>query len=323
MKKAAAKKINISQSLIKDVENYYEGKECGHLVYRKYSEKLFDGGGSDVMAYGSFFEFIATGALPKSGEQPKPDMLSKMKRVWTPIEIEKWIVNNEMPGAIKTPPIGIVREEVKRPLTKVKVVELHKVHKNQAVIESMQEPYRRAYDQGMFFRELCEKMGVKVLGVQKKKTKNGLDGTCDIHALWRKEEITIDLKYSGIIHDQWSPMGWEDIYGRNDRGVQYGYHSTQSTQYTYLFNRPFYFWVFSSAKEGYKENIFMLMDHTESEIEHHLKRAKAARESWIQLSFQDKVDKSARPEYNKCRDCMLFEDCEHKITLPEPKVISF
>lgn len=257
------RKINITQSLIKDLDNYYEGDECGHRIFRKYSQGIFDEP-TEAMRLGIYFEYLATGALPKSGKVPEPETLKDGK--------------------------------------------------------TLSSKYRIAEAQAQQFKTFCKDMGIKIQHVQKKKTRNGLEGTSDILAIMNGVEIVADLKYGGLIHNEWEPMGWGDLYGDNMRGTQYAYHSTQSLHYSYIFDRPFYFWVFSSVNVG--ENIFIEMVHTEQEYEHHLERAAEAAERWNKLMFHNKMDMAAVPEYNRCKDCVFSNSCEFKASLPEPKRIS-
>lgn len=70
------KKIKISQSLIKDLEKYFAGEQCGRLVYNKYVSGVLTEP-SDSMALGQYFEFKATGALPKGGKEPQPETTQK------------------------------------------------------------------------------------------------------------------------------------------------------------------------------------------------------------------------------------------------------
>ena len=69
------KKLKISQSLIKGYVDYLNEKLCGILFKAKYidKDKRAETPPSDAMKSGIYFEFLCTGALPKSGEVPKPE----------------------------------------------------------------------------------------------------------------------------------------------------------------------------------------------------------------------------------------------------------
>jgi len=70
--------MKISQSFLKDYADYREGKTCGLQTKAKYIDgiKFFS---SDVMELGNFFEFMATGSLPRDGHIPVADVVYKNK----------------------------------------------------------------------------------------------------------------------------------------------------------------------------------------------------------------------------------------------------
>lgn len=64
--------VPISQSLIKSLFDYVEEKECGHQFREKFIVgRLFPS--SPVQKMGQWFEYMATGALPKDGLIPMED----------------------------------------------------------------------------------------------------------------------------------------------------------------------------------------------------------------------------------------------------------
>jgi hypothetical protein len=68
----------ISQSLMKDLQKYFLKKECGLVLKAKYIEnKNF--GSSEAMLLGQYFEYMATGQLPKFGNVPKPKVVYEGK----------------------------------------------------------------------------------------------------------------------------------------------------------------------------------------------------------------------------------------------------
>ncbi len=256
------KKIKITQSLTKDMEKYITGKRCGHLIYNLYSGKVWSLP-TDAMKQGTYFEYEATGALPKNGKVPEPEYLKDGK--------------------------------------------------------TLNAKYRTAHAQAQLFKSLSKQMGIKIQKTQQKKERNGLEGTEDIEAIWKRKKITIDLKYSGFINNEWEEMGWADMYNGNQRGKQYAHHSIQSLQYSYIWERPFYFWVFSSVNVG--ENIMMEMVHSKEETEYHLERAAETSERWNNLVFHERIETAAIPEYNTCQTCVLSSSCKYKAEMPEPKKV--
>lgn len=70
--------INISQSLMKELNDYRMGKSCGLVFVEKYINKKFElFEPSDSMKIGNFFEFLCIGANTKTGKEPQPERTSK------------------------------------------------------------------------------------------------------------------------------------------------------------------------------------------------------------------------------------------------------
>jgi hypothetical protein len=71
--------IKISQSLMKAYVDYLNEKECGIYFKANYIDKDPDAQKepSDNMKLGIYFEWLCTGALPKSGEVPEPEISYK------------------------------------------------------------------------------------------------------------------------------------------------------------------------------------------------------------------------------------------------------
>jgi len=68
--------MKISQSFVKEYSKYKQKKACGLQVKAKYIDGIkFPS--SPVMELGNYFEFMATGCLPRSGEIPIPEIIYK------------------------------------------------------------------------------------------------------------------------------------------------------------------------------------------------------------------------------------------------------
>lgn len=68
--------VKISQSLMKSYTDYLNGKECGLLFKAKYIDKdeAAWGDPTDAMKVGMYFEYLCTGAKPKDGHIPQPEI---------------------------------------------------------------------------------------------------------------------------------------------------------------------------------------------------------------------------------------------------------
>jgi len=69
--------INISQSFIKEFNKYKLGLTCGLQVKAKYIDNNYPRETSEVMELGNFFEFMATGSLPRDGHIPVAGVVYK------------------------------------------------------------------------------------------------------------------------------------------------------------------------------------------------------------------------------------------------------
>ena len=68
--------MKISQSLMKSLFAYMEGKDCGKQLYAKYFDNVkFPS--SDAMDLGNYFEYICTGSLARDGSTPVAETTKK------------------------------------------------------------------------------------------------------------------------------------------------------------------------------------------------------------------------------------------------------
>lgn len=312
----------ISQSLIKDIIAYEKEQVCGNILKHKYIESK-SMPCSDVMNQGHYFEYVATGALPKDGKVPQPEMLKTSKRLWTKAELMDFIIHEKFPGKIKTPPLGL--DQTIEGSGDEWIEAVIKSHQDAVQVASMTSDYQRAWKQAQEFKRLIKEMGIEIISVQERKVKDGLEATRDIHFKWTKgerkgQEGTIDLKYSGLIHNEFESFGWAGLINYNSE--RFGHrqqmlnHKKQSLQYEYVFEMPFYYWVFSSSSgaEETGENIFVEMISDEFEVEQHLNLAKETSSKFNALS---KLGFEPYPEYNRCKSCELFDQCKDKDETPK------
>ena len=69
----------LSQSLVKELYKYKLKEECGLRVEAKYVTKSVDFPSSEAQELGNYFEFKATGQLPRDGHTPEPILLKTGK----------------------------------------------------------------------------------------------------------------------------------------------------------------------------------------------------------------------------------------------------
>lgn len=203
----------ISQSMIKDVRNYMDGQECGHLVRVKWIDgKLLDNSTAS-MRLGCYFEYILTGALPKDGKIPQPEYMASVVK--------------KNGGAV----------------TGLKIEDMYEPYRRAHEAANRVKQYLQ-----IMGLELV-KAGFKI---RKGRFEGTIDAIfkatkkivmADGHVIKKGEQIAVDIKYSGLIEDKWSIHGWQWS------PHQKRYHGTQAKQYHFLTGLPLYFLVVSSSKE--------------------------------------------------------------------------
>lgn len=256
------KPLMISQSLIKAYYDYSQQKLCGLLFEAKYVKKLplADIEPTDAMKAGIYFEYLATGALPKNKQIPQPDVAYA----------------------------GTKRERISA-------------------------PYERAQKSAELFRSILAHYNIKILKVGYYLTDGEIDGVVDIYAEWNGEKVFIDLKYSGLIEDKWSEMGWElESLPLKDSIMIQGVH------YKLLANRvlgiddiPFFYFVFDSSNP---DNARIIKQHVdESKMASHvvvISNVKGKLAASINSGF------NAYPSLKSCGKCPLKETCAKAISVP-------
>lgn len=123
--------------------------------------------------------------------------------------------------------------------------------------------------------------------------------------------IIIDLKYTGMLHEQWGPMSWNLERLPDDQSKM-----VQALHYHWLSGGlPFFFWVFS-AKEP--DNRLIRVFFEQSAIPNHVQSVKKIRDVIDRAySLSAKTGEPAftpRPDMRQCCQCPLRGGCKHKAT---------
>lgn len=258
----------ISQSMIKSYndctkENQNE-RDCAKFFYERYIVKnpLTETPPTEAMELGIYFEYLATGALPKSKIVPKP-VLSYA---------------------------GTARE-------------------------CLSAPYKRVHESVEYFKEILKHYNIKILKAGLLlETDTGENGVVDILAEWNGKKCIIDTKYSGLIDDRWSDMGWHiDSLPTKEKILLQGVH------YKYLAKKclgiddiDFYFFVFDSANP---RNVRIIKEEvTESLMHQHLKAIQDVKKI-VEYAIKAKGLKAV-PQLKRCNACPLRDTCEHAMKFP-------
>lgn len=275
-----APKFTISQSFMKDMKSYLAARTCGEVIESKYVRKDFPDQQSEAMKLGSYFEYILTGAPMRDGTIPKPSfMISKIKDKkklkGNEDKTDEWIITQYNFG-----------------------------------IDEMYDGYRMAHRNAVRVKQMMKDMGITIKATQVHVVDGKYDGHLDVIADYNGEEVTIDIKYSGLIEDKWNEMGWMMT------PEQIEYHKVQAVHYTGIGKRPMYYLICSSTNEDQIKFIRMTVD--DFAIEQHFINAD---ELYKRFDYDKKIGFNIYPEYTRCKTCALFSRCSFKTQIPKVEVV--
>jgi len=287
--------MKISQSLLKGLLDLREGDECGLVFKAKYIDGRFDlFPPSDVQNIGAWFEYLATGSIPKNGTIPQP----------------KYMVRG--------------KDEKGNPklLGDYALIQKHVANFKKSIESYGFEIIRVGEDIKVLYPNSVEKFGFEVW----------LTGTLDIRARATKDIYTIDqnrkktlvakkgqiliidLKTTGLL-DQSSKFNDYSWYIKGlDHKVKL---VTQPIHYKYIEllktgeEPPFIFMLFSTKNENDARIIDFRVD--ESAFTEH--------ESFIDMGVQNLLyykEKGYKPKPSliECSECPLKDSCEYKAIIP-------
>ena len=91
-KSYSIKKTKISQSLMKDLISYFKKEICGYVLEAKYFKGI-QKPATEAMELGNWFEYKATGQLPRDGKEPIAKTLKNGKLSTSYIRMEEQVEN--------------------------------------------------------------------------------------------------------------------------------------------------------------------------------------------------------------------------------------
>lgn len=179
--------------------------------------------------------------------------------------------------------------------------------------EKLSTAYERAYGSAQLFKALIKQFDINILEVGWRMDKDGMTGTADLLVEWNGKKAIIDLKYSGLVDDKWSEMGWhQDFLSQKDKLMIQGVHYSILAEKILEEPIDFYFWVFASNDPRDVRIFHEIADDTKIEL--HLRGVEKVREGMTKLIATDSW--KATPSLQKCMDCPLVDTCPKASLLP-------
>lgn len=194
------------------------------------------------------------------------------------------------------------------------------------------EPYRKARSDAKYIKGILDSMGLKFVHFGHKLINGPYSGTVDIiceatrdlvlggFEIKKGEQIVIDVKYSGLLEDYRSEMGWQFTDKQKE------YHKIQAIHYHIITGlRFFYLVVDSSHKEKDDDGIsipppfkFFHTPISEIMIKEHEEKLNSA---FDKFRFHRDIGFTPRPIFSECNKCALREGCKDRALLPSVEVI--
>ncbi len=184
---------------------------------------------------------------------------------------------------------------------------------------NLPKDYERVHLQAQNFKRVMDHYGFHIYKTGVKLQTQDLGGILDILAVKDGKYCIIDTKYSGLLEDKWTDMGWNDDSIETKERLL-----IQAVQYKLLWREiygtdiDFYFFVFSSKNET-DFKIF----HIEVDPDVYQKHRMAMNN--IGLYFEQLIENGfePNPSFKRCKNCFLKENCSHRVDYPEIKTIYY
>lgn len=201
--------------------------------------------------------------------------------------------------------------------------------------EKLAAGYERAVEAANFYKKVIAHYGIEVITSGEYLVVDNTSAILDIRAKWNGEECIIDLKYSGLIDDKFSPYGWaiESLVDRPALTIQALHYKHIIDRIEGKHNIPFYYFVFSTKDPHhakiirvntdesalYRHGVDVIKIHKIIDY-HYEKRHEYAAGMAVNHEFSPH-ELVARPTLSKCIDCPYFSECEQRAEVPQVEEI--
>lgn len=180
-------------------------------------------------------------------------------------------------------------------------------------------PYKRVEEASKFFKQIIEHYKIDIISVGTVISTDDCTGITDIIARWNGKKCIIDLKYSGLIDDKWSDLGWnEESLSMKDSLMIQGVHYKMILKEMEGEELPFYYFIFNSKDPSDMKIIEEKVDEERFAVHKQMvQRVKSSIENELKSGF------TPIPNYKLCKKCPLKETCEYREKFPTPKEVYY
>lgn len=276
-------KERVSKSLIIDFGEYVNGDMCGLVFNEKHITKTYPEDGTKKTRLGEYVEYLVLGSIP-----------IRMKDT----------------GKVPQPEYtskGELTADYAR--AKIRALALKKLLFKDMGLQLISFGRRIENDWGSGYldAELCDGP-IPFFGKNSK---------------GEPEIVIMDLKYTGLIDDQWSRYGFAFAGKFGDQ--QKEHHGKQGKQYTCIEGKRFFLGLLSSSYTSEKKEEdqfhfeFVELVATPEELMAHRDEAIYVRE---RVNMEASIGFKAWPEYNRCNECLIKEKCKSRALAPSKRVVN-
>lgn len=284
----------ITQSLIKQLQDYVQGNECGlRFEYSFIEGNYFPP--TEAMMLGIYFEYVAFGTLPKDGKVPKPVFKKGKKGVSPETDLLK--------------KYAIMFQQAENLISYLKEYGLKKISAGEKISVVLENGI---VVEGTTDLKLEALKDIPIINP----STNVLAKTIPAGTM-----IIADTKTSGLLGDRgkWAELGWHiDFLDEKPKimiqAVHYVFIEWKKTGVI----SPFMFFVHSQSND--KDVLFV-------EVEVSIDRLLAHEEIIIGadmlLRHHIKKGFKAIPDFDRCNDCGLNESCRFKEVKPKIYAVNY
>lgn len=178
--------------------------------------------------------------------------------------------------------------------------------------EKLSAPYERATESAEVFKRIMDKYGIEIkqVGYYLEDKKLNINGVIDIYAEWDGQPVFIDLKYSGLIDDKWSEMGWDldSLHMKDSLMIQGVHYKLLAERCLNIPDIPFFYFVFSSSDPT---NVKII----KQEVDESKKQSHVVAINNVCGKLQSETYKPY-PTLQRCSSCPLAHKCPSKVDVP-------
>ena len=196
--------------------------------------------------------------------------------------------------------------------------------KQEDIVGELSKKYKDALVHVQTFQEMMEENEYEIVstGTTLRDENLMIQGDLDIIVKKKGEDKlrVIDMKFSGLLHDKWSDLGWEtSSLPYKDKIMMQAVHYKMIFKANYGYEPDFYFWVFSSTNTKDIKNIKVLVN--KEKFDEHTRYIHTTRDLYNKNNENGWI---ARPTPVKCESCPVKElGCKQAISLPKEQTVYY